>query len=289
MEYRIIHKTRYVYSESVSLCHNEVRLIPRNLPFQTVIARRVNVEPKPSAFGERDDFFGNRVCYFSIEKPHKELLVSVTSQVRVTPAAVPDPELSLPWEEAKKRIAADRELADDCQFSLDSPLIASGKALQDYALPSFSPQRPLMAAARDLMCRIHRDFEFRPGFTSVSTPLDEVLKHRRGVCQDFAHVAVGAIRSMGLAARYVSGYLETLPPPGQERLQGADVSHAWFSVCVPDYGWLDFDPTNDIIPGEQHIITAWGRDYSDVTPLKGVIFGSGSHNLIVSVDVERRG
>lgn len=291
MEYRVVHKTRYDYTEPVNLCHNEVRLIPRTLAHQTLDAHWVTVDPVPSAFKEREDFFGNRVCYFSIQQPHKTLTVTVTSQVRVEEnAAAPLPEQPVTWETARDRLlsTSDSRFSEVFQYTVDSPSIPASQPLKDYAQPSFTPGRPLREAAHDLMQRIHRDFEFKPGFTSVSTPLETVLTHRRGVCQDFAQLAIGAVRSMGLAARYVSGYLETLPPPGKKKLQGADVSHAWFSVYIPDEGWLDLDPTNNMIPSTQHITAAWGRDFSDVSPVKGVIFGSGSHTLEVSVDVERR-
>lgn len=290
MDYRVRHKTRYVYSNPVSLCHNEVRLIPANMPRQTVIGTPVfDIDPKPSARRERNDYFGNRVCYFAIQQTHKELSVVVASRVRVNAQPISDDPAPISWESARKRLStpADPAHMNAYQFTLDSSLIASSEALRKYAAPSLTPGRPLAEAAHDLMRRIYRDFEFKPGFTTISTPLGEVLEHRRGVCQDFAQLAIGALRSMGLAARYVSGYLETMPPPGKPRLQGADVSHAWFSVYVPDTGWLDFDPTNDVIPSERHIVIAHGRDFSDVTPLKGVIFGSGGHDLQVSVDVER--
>lgn len=291
MNFRVSHKTRYIYSDPVSLCHNELRLVPRALPHQQVTSSKITVSPTPSVLRERDDFFGNRVCYFAVQQPHDELSVTVVSTVRVFAPKIRDipPGDSCPWETVQERLqhSDDPDTREACQFVFDSPLAAVSPELFGYAEPSFVRGRPIFLAAQDLMTRIFHDFTFKPGFTTVSTPLADVLEHRRGVCQDFAHLAIGCFRSMGLAARYVSGYIETLPPPGQKRLQGADVSHAWFSVFAPDVGWLDFDPTNNLIPGEQHIITAWGRDFSDVTPLKGIIFSGGSHRLIVSVDVER--
>ncbi len=186
------------------------------------------------------------------------------------------------------RTATDPDAITATEFVLDSPLIEITEQLRAYAQPSFSPQRPQVEVVYDLMQRIHQNFEFRPGFTDTSTPLAEVLEHRRGVCQDFAHLGIGCLRSMGLPARYVSGYIETLPPPGKEKLQGADASHAWFGVYVPGFGWIDFDPTNNQVPSDQHVVVAFGRDFSDVTPIKGVIFGAGQHELSVAVDVERR-
>lgn len=291
MKYRISHKTRYLYSEPVSLCHNELRLVPRSLPHQQVIRSSIRVTPPPSALREREDFFGNRVCYFAVQQPHDELAVTVDSVVRLLQR--PDPGAASPegppWEAVRDRLGApeDPETLEARQFVFGSPLASGAPGLRDYILPSFPAGRPILSAARDLMARIFTDFSFKPGFTTISTPLSEVLKHRRGVCQDFSHLAIGCLRSLGLAARYVSGYIETLPPPGQARLHGADVSHAWFSVFAPGLGWFDFDPTNNLIPGDRHIVTAWGRDFLDVTPLKGIIYSGGGHRLIVSVDVER--
>lgn len=291
MNYHVSHKTRYVYSEPVSLCQNELCLVPRALPHQQVTHSKITVTPPPAALRERYDFFGNQVCYFAVQQPHDELAVTVNSNVRVL--APPNRNLRLgescDWETARAQFQnpGDPDTREACQFVFNSPLVAASPELLNYARPSFVKGRPILLAAQDMMTRIFNDFKFKPGFTTVSTPLSEVLEHRRGVCQDFAHLATGCLRSLGLAARYVSGYIETLPPPGQERLQGADVSHAWFSVFAPGAGWLDFDPTNNVIPKDQHIVTAWGRDFSDVTPLKGIIFSGGSHRLIVSVDVER--
>jgi transglutaminase-like putative cysteine protease len=193
------------------------------------------------------------------------------------------------WEKVRDSLehSLTNEYLEAREFVLDSPFIAVDNTLREYARPSFTPGRPILDAVRDLMRRIFTEFVYDPNFTTIITPLNTVLEHRRGVCQDFAHLMIGGIRSMGLAARYVSGYLETLPPPGKEKLQGSDASHAWLAVYVPGQGWVDFDPTNHQMPTNQHITTAWGRDYSDVTPLKGTIFGGGSHILQVSVDVTR--
>jgi transglutaminase-like putative cysteine protease len=289
--YRIVHRTRYVYHAPVTFCHNEVRLLPREVPHQICRRARLMVDPPPAALRERLDFFGNRVSYFAVQQPHDELTVTASSEVSIQDHAPPDPDASPAWETVRDALAGrtDPEATEARQFVFDSPLVSASAALRDYALPSFPPGRPVLAAARDLMERIFREFEFVPGFTSVATPLSHVLKHRRGVCQDFAHVAVGALRALGLAGRYVSGYLETLPPPGRTKLQGADVSHAWYSVWSPGTGWTDFDPTNNLIPENRHVVTARGRDYLDVAPVKGVLFSGGGHDLTVSVDVERIG
>ncbi|GAB7080343.1 transglutaminase family protein [Megalodesulfovibrio paquesii] len=291
MNYRIIHTTRFRHSEPVPLSHNEARLSPRDFSRQTCTRNRYHIVPKPRIFRKRFDYFGNQVCYFSIEEPHSELTVSVTSEVQVADAGydTPGPGDDIPWEAARQllRHSDHFDIAENRDFMLDSSLIAATGQLQAYAVPSFPMGRPLLLAARDLMERIHHDFAYVPGFTEISTPLEEVLAHRRGVCQDFAHLAIGCLRSMGLAARYVSGYIETLPPPGQEKLVGTDASHAWFSVYVPEHGWMDFDPTNNQIPMDRHITLAWGRDYADVPPLKGVIYTSGAQAMDVTVDVMR--
>jgi transglutaminase-like putative cysteine protease len=240
---------------------------------------------------EHMDYFGNHVSYFSIQQPHQTLTVTATSEIELYHGSG---ELALeadtPWDEVRRLLAepSSDTARENRQFVLDSSLVPTGPELAEYAAPSFPPGRPLLEAVRDLMARVHHEFIYDPGFSTVSTPLTEVLANRRGVCQDFAHLAIACLRSLGLAARYVSGYLETLPPPGQAKQRGADESHAWFSVFLPDVGWHDFDPTNNKVPLDQHIVTAWGRDYADVTPLKGVLFGGDpGHRPVVSVDMER--
>jgi transglutaminase-like putative cysteine protease len=248
------------------------------------------VVPSPTAYAEGVDYFGNRVSRFSIEEPHAALEVTAASEVTVSPPdPVPDLGSSPAWEAAlASSLLAEGSAAIDARaLALESPLITAVPALERYARPSFPAGRPLLAAVAELMGRIHGEFTYDPHFTTVATPLAEVLEHRRGVCQDFAHLAIGCLRSIGLPARYVSGYIETLPPPGRPRMVGADASHAWFAVHVPGGGWVDFDPTNNQLPSDQHITVAWGRDYGDVNPLKGVVLGGGKHKLQVSVDVAR--
>jgi transglutaminase-like putative cysteine protease len=286
--YRITHSTTYRYSRAVSLCHSEAHLVPRAEGRQRLYSWNLETRPALSLRHERDDFFGNRTTYFSIEVPHDELEVVAACEVAVLPPAPPQGD-QRPWEEARDAVGASTA-ADDLaarQFLLDSPFVAASATLRAYAEKSFSPGRPLLEAVADLSSRIHREFTYDPHFSTVATPVEEVLAHRRGVCQDFAHLTIGCLRSLGLAARYVSGYLETDPPPGQARLEGADASHAWLSVFVPGAGWWDFDPTNDQSPDGRYIVLAWGRDYGDVTPLKGVLLGGGQHDLTVAVDVER--
>ncbi|MGR9014367.1 MAG: transglutaminase family protein [Gammaproteobacteria bacterium] len=300
MKYRITHSTLYQYTQLVGLCQNEARLQPRDFWRQQCQNSRFDISPEPDDFQERKDFFGNRVAYFAIQQAHQRLMVTAVSEVTVFPKqSADDLANSLTWEQARSKLqeppsqSPDQrqdfsdELLEAKLYLLDSPLVTAGAELADYAQSSFLPNRPLVQVVADLMQRIHVDFTYDPSFTTIATPLAEVLQFRRGVCQDFAHLAIGCLRSFGIAARYVSGYVETLPLPGKQRLVGADASHAWFAVYVPGSGWLDFDPTNNNLPFDQHITLAWGRDYTDVTPLKGIAFGGGQHTLSVSVDVLR--
>lgn len=308
MKYRITHSTLYQYSQLVGLCQNEARLQPRDFWRQQCQSSRFEINPEPGDFHERYDFFGNRVAYFAIQQAHQRLMVTAVSEVTVFPRQSSGDLADLTaWEQVRDRLQGGHEqiqtqsqsqsqsqqqdgcdeLLDARLYLLDSPMVSTSAELADYAQSSFLPNRPLVQVVADLMQRIHVDFTYDPSFTTIATPLSEVLHFRRGVCQDFAHLAIGCLRSMGIAARYVSGYVETQPEPGTQRLVGADASHAWFAVYVPGLGWLEFDPTNNKLPFDQHITLAWGRDYTDVTPLKGIAFGGGQHTLSVSVDVLR--
>lgn len=289
MKYRVTHRTHYAYSQPVVLCHNEARLQPRCTARQVCRSSEVTIAPGAAARAERKDFFGNRVLYFAVQDAHDQLAVTATSEVEVAPPPPVIDEDSPPWD------APDPGLGDDAavemraarQFALDSACAGAAPDAAAYARSSFPPGRPILAAVRDLSSRIHREFHFDPESTTVATPVAAVLAQRHGVCQDFTHLAIACLRSLGVPARYVSGYLETQAPPGQPRLRGADASHAWFAVYVPRYGWVDYDPTNDCAPADRYVTTAWGRDYADVTPLKGVIFGGGVHTLDVAVDMSR--
>jgi len=291
MNFRVSHTTEYSYNEPVSLCRNEACLLIRDTPYQRCTMSELQIEPAPADVRHRLDVFGNRVSHFAVQHPHKKLIVTAMSAVSV----VANPNIMVsanqfPWEKTRTRLKSERspQLFDALPFLYDSPLAPRSKELEIYARPSFTPDRPLGEAVSDLMQRIYHEFKYDPGFTTISTPLSKVLSDRRGVCQDFAHLGVACLRSMGLAARYVSGYIETLPPAGQERLVGADASHAWFSVYAADVGWVDFDPTNNKLLSDQHITVAWGRDFADVSPLRGVALGGGKHKVSVSVDVARQ-
>jgi transglutaminase-like putative cysteine protease len=289
MAYRVTHRTEYEYETEVSSSYSQLHLLPRDLPGQHCRAAEVTVDPSPEDYRERVDFFGNRVVFLAIHHPHRALTVTATSIVEVEER--PDG-LSLfgqrPWQEARDAVRSGRvaDPIDAAQFVLDSPLVEVSDVYREYAAASFTPGRHLLEAVTSLCSRIHADFAYAPGSTSVTTPLAEVFEQREGVCQDFAHVGIACLRSIGLPARYVSGYLETNPPPGRAKLSGVDGSHAWFSVLVPDAGWLDVDPTNDQLVTSRYVVTAYGRDYNDVPPLNGVIYTKGkTESLRVLVDV----
>jgi transglutaminase-like putative cysteine protease len=287
MTYRVTHTTTYFYREPVTLCHNLVHLTPRDTPQQTTRHHQLLVSPLPAVSKGRTDFFGNHAQFFTVQEPHQKLVVTARSITKVSPRVPPAADATPPWEQVAPALESDRSLQglETYQFAFDSPYIKTSPDLADYAAPSFSRGRPLLEAVLDLTRRIYTDFRYDHTATTVATPIHEVLRVRRGVCQDFAHLQIGCLRSMGLAARYVSGYLLTNPPPGQQRLVGADASHAWLSVYCPGFGWIDLDPTNNLIPSHKHITLAWGRDYDDVSPIKGVILGGGDHSVSVGVDV----
>ncbi|HIJ38951.1 MAG TPA: transglutaminase family protein [Rhodospirillaceae bacterium] len=287
--YRVRHVTTYGYAEPVLLAHHLAHLTPRNSAHQTCLRSLLRIEPVPAEMDERVlDYYGNPVTFFALRDPHARLLVQATSKVEVRERPIPEAQATASWEDAIQQVqslrGAEMLAVADCQF--DSPYVGIAEGIQDYALASFPARRPLLECLLDLMFRIHRDFTYDPKATTLATPLAEVLAKRRGVCQDFAHFGIACVRSMGLSARYVSGYLLTKPPPGAKKLRGSDASHAWMSVYLPDVGWIDFDPTNNCIPKLDHVTLGWGRDYDDVSPLRGVVLGGGDHSLKVGVDVE---
>lgn len=287
--YKVTHRTEYVYESDVSDSYGQLHLLPRDLASQRCRTAKVTIEPTPTEYSERLDFFGNRVSYLAIHDAHRRLSVTASSIVEVDDRSDTLPPLAgRPWEEVRDaaRSTSGMDAVDAVQFTLDSPLVEASAIFADYALPSFTPGRPLVEAVSHLCSRINADFTFDPGATTVTTPTDEAFARREGVCQDFAHVGIACLRSIGLPARYVSGYLETDPPPGRVKLKGADVSHAWFSVHVAEDEWLDVDPTNDQLVNGRYVVTAFGRDYSDVPPVSGVIYTEGkTERLKVVVDV----
>jgi transglutaminase-like putative cysteine protease len=279
VKYTIQHKTSYTYLEPVSLCHNIARLVPRNTREQTCTNTSIRITPVPDRINEYEDFFGNKVIYFSIEKEHWELTVHVTSEVERNAG----PEYFSNIEQQN----GNSDLLEIKQYAFETPMTAWDDEIREFARKSFTPDRPVFDATEELTSRIFEDFEYKPGHTTIATPLAVVMKERKGVCQDFAHLGIACLRSIGLPARYISGYIETLSPDGVEKLIGVDASHAWFSVFIPEMGWKDFDPTNNCLVSDQHITIGWGRDYADIAPLEGIILSSGSHELTVSVDVKR--
>ena len=286
MLYRISHRTTYKYVYPVSFGDHVACLTPRSFAGSRLLQNELRISPKPSILTERADYFGNTQCFFTLQEPHKELVVESRSEVTVDPGL--NPPASLPWEESTEPLALDLrpEALAAFQFQFESPRIRKRPEFAEYARESFTPGRPLREALMELTTRVHRDFRFDATATDVRTPAEEVFEKRRGVCQDFAHIEIACLRSIGLAARYVSGYLRTYPPPGRPRLIGADASHAWLSAYCREAGWIDMDPTNNVSPTDGHVTVAWGRDYGDVSPLRGLILGGGGHLLKVEVDME---
>jgi transglutaminase-like putative cysteine protease len=288
MIYRIVHRTTYKYKNPVSVGNHVACLKPRSLPNHQSARCELNIQPRPATRTERIDFFGNRLCFFTVQEPHKELVVEARSEVKIEENGAPWPQHPPSWEEVVRALpkVENPEGLEAYQYGFESPRIRMQPEFAAYARESFTTGRPMPEALLDLTARIHKDFRFDSKATSVRTPTEEVFKKRRGVCQDFAHLQIACLRSLNLAARYVSGYLRTYPPPGQPRLVGADVSHAWMSAYCLGIGWLDMDPTNNIVPSNGHVTLAWGRDYGDVSPLRGLILGGGAHTLKVAVDME---
>ena len=285
MIFEITHTTRYLYQTPVSHCLNEVRLTPRILPLQQVRESSIVVQPKPAFIHHRKDYYGNDVTSFEVFEKHESLETTAESVVEVQ-AHPQEMQSMISWEDARDAIAvhATADSIEASEFVYNSPFVPPVPQLHEYARKIFEPKRPLIEAARDLTQRINKDFKYHPKSTSIDVPLADVFRNRRGVCQDFAHVMIGALRSMRLAARYVSGYVRPGP-----KVQGAQASHAWVSVFFPDVGWISFDPTNNLMVSDSHITLAWGRDYGDVTPVKGVTLGGAGQNVEVEVYVRTTG
>ncbi|CAK0767596.1 putative Transglutaminase-like cysteine protease [Azospirillaceae bacterium] len=288
--YRARHVTGYDYGEEVSVSQHFTHLAPRPHPRQKVRSYALTVLPTPAAHTNAVDYFGNPTSYIAIQEPHRTLVISVDIEIQVAPPSPLTPSETPMWEVINRLARRDADGADNNgagQYLFDSVLIQAAPCLSAYAAPSFPTGRPVAEGGLDLMTRIFNDFTFDPTATTVATPIAQVMTNRRGVCQDFAHVLIGCLRSLGLPARYVSGYLRTLPPPGKPRLIGADASHAWASLwCGAETGWIDLCPTNNRIADQDFITIAWGRDYDDVSPIRGVIMGGLQHGLWVQVDVE---
>jgi transglutaminase-like putative cysteine protease len=285
--YTVRHRTTYRYSREVAYSRLVAHLAPRATSRQRSQAFELRVTPVPVRCVERPDFFGNRTNWFTVDQPHALLEVLAESRVVVYPATDVLSQAGASWESVRRTLESpdDSDAQDAVQYTFDTPLTAVNAEVVEYARASFARGRPLLACVLELNARIHRDFKYNSEATDTSTTVGRAFELRAGVCQDLAHVGVAAVRAMGLAARYVSGYLLTHPAPGRERLVGADASHAWFAAWIPPFGWIDFDPTNDMLPSGEHITAAWGRDYTDVAPIHGIITGGSAHEIDVGVDV----
>jgi len=287
MMYRVRHVTAYSYEQPVDLAAHLLHLKPRPLSGQRVLRAAIRCLPAPDHMTETHDHFGNAVTRIYLARPHTRFEVTAEAQVAVDYPAPPEPAWTPPWEQVAALTAAGGAHAPVAEFAFGSAHAPAITAAGDYVRPSFTPGRAILAALLDVLRRMRRDFSFQAGVTGISTPVNEVLRLRRGVCQDFTHLMLAGMRALGLPGRYVSGYIRTRPPPGQERRRGADQSHAWVGAWLgPDHGWVDLDPTNDIIVRDEHVTVAWGRDFADISPLRGVILGGGAHRLHVSVDLE---
>jgi transglutaminase-like putative cysteine protease len=288
MVYNVSHRTTYRYTYPVSVGEHVACLKPRSFSRNKLVQNTLSIHPAPSTLTERSDYFGNILSFFTIEEPHKVLIVEAKSQVEIDRQPTSPAGLSRRWEESTRSLAKDHsdEVLGAYQFQFASPRVRIDREFAAYALESFTPGRPMREALMELTARIYADFRFDPKVTNVRTPPEEVFRKRQGVCQDFAHVEIACLRSINVAARYVSGYLRTYPPPGKPRMVGVDASHAWISAYSRDEGWLDMDPTNNVAPTDGHVTLAWGRDYGDVSPLRGLILGGGANALKVEVDIE---
>ena len=288
MNYRVRHVTSYVYADAVDLAAHLLHLTPRDLPGQIVLASSVGIEPRASRITEGEDHFGNHVTRVSLDLPHDRFEVTLDAQVGVLFPPPPAVAATLAWEQVAARARAGGVGAwQAAEFAFDSPMAPADGGAGAYAAPSFPPGRPVLQGLLELTARIRRDFAFKSGVTTVHTPVSRVLALRAGVCQDFSHLMIAGLRALGLPARYVSGYLRTKPPPGVPARRGADQSHAWVGCWMgPEHGWVDLDPTNDLVVRDEHVVLAWGRDYGDISPVRGVILGGGAHSVTVAVDLE---
>ena len=287
MRYDVRHRTVYRYSQPVSIAHHVLHLVPRRCDRQVLHASSIAISPQPAVRSDAGDYFGNPVTFLTIQQQHEQLAIEARSLVDVAAPDHRQPAQTARWDGILQGLqqSGSRDGLATLQFAFESPYTQATADLAAYAFESFLPGRPLLEAALDLTGRIHREFRYDGTATSVATPVDEVFRMRRGVCQDFAHLELACLRALALPARYVSGYLLTRAPPGREKLVGSDASHAWISVWCPEAGWVDLDPTNDSLVGDEHVTLAWGRDYGDISPINGVIFGGGEHVIEVAVDV----
>jgi transglutaminase-like putative cysteine protease len=288
VKYRVRHTTAYAYRDSVDLASHMVHLLPRELPHQAVISADLDTTPGAARCTDGVDHFGNRVSWLFLDRPHAAFEVRLSASVDVGFPAPPDAAATPAWDGVVTAVrGGGSEVWQVAEFAFPSPMAPADAAVGAYAAASFPIGRPVLAGLLDLTARIRRDFAFRAGVTTIATPVGQVLKQQAGVCQDFSHLMIAGLRALGLPARYVSGYIRTRPPPGQVARRGVDQSHAWVGAWLgPAHGWIDLDPTNNLVVRDEHVVLGWGRDYGDVSPVRGVLLGGGSHKLSVSVDLE---
>jgi transglutaminase-like putative cysteine protease len=287
VKYRLRHATEFAYGTPVDLAAHLLHLSPRALPWQKVVEARIVAAPQASRTVRARDHFGNDATWLFLDLPHERFAVTLDAVIDVAAPKPPADAATPPWEEVVRLAAAGGANAADAEFVFPSPLVPAEPTARAYAQRCFTPGRPVLACVRELTKRIRNEFAFRSGVTDISTPVAKVLAQKAGVCQDFTHLMIAALRGFGLPARYVSGYLRTRPPPGQPRRRGADQSHAWVGCWLgPEHGWIGLDPTNDLVVADEHVVLAWGRDYGDISPIRGVLLGGGKHEVKVSVDLE---
>ena len=290
--YRVRHKTSYEYGIPVTLSHHLAHLKPRETPYQHVVSSTLTINPQASFQNDQTDAFGNTGTFFIVETPYREMTIISEFNAELTPPVYPDPSKTLEWEKTAQMLSKPdtSELLQASAMVAPSSFIPPNPEIREYALISFSKGKPILEVAEEIMHRIHSDFIYDPNATDITTPLEETLRMKRGVCQDFAHIGIACLRQFGLAARYVSGYIRTYKDQGKSadaliETVGGDASHAWFSVYVPEFGWVDLDPTNNMYLGTEHLTTGWGRDFNDMSPIKGIITGGGAHTVNVDVSV----
>lgn len=287
MRYKVRHTTRYAYRDPVDLAGHMLRLLPRELPYQQVISATLSADPAVARLTEGIDHFGNRVTWMFHDLPHGHFAVTLDAEVEVSFPPPPNAASTPPWERVATARSGGNLAWQAAEFVFPSARAPADPAVGAYVGVSFPPGRPILVGLVDLLSRIRQDFKFQAGVTTITTPVNRVLETRAGVCQDFSHLVIAGLRVLGLPARYVSGYLRTRPPPGIVARRGVDQSHAWVGCWLgPEHGWIDIDPTNNLIVSDEHVVLAWGRDFGDISPVRGVILGGGGHGLTVSVDLQ---
>jgi transglutaminase-like putative cysteine protease len=287
MKYRVEHTTTFTYAKPVELASHMLHLLPRELPHQQIIDSELIADPWAGRRSDAVDHFGNLVSWLFLERQHGRFSVTLRAVVEVGFPPPPEPGTTPAWEDVAAARNGGPLYWQAAEFVFQSPMVAADADVAAYAAHSFPAGRQVLVGVLDLLDRIRADFRFQAGVTTIATPVGKVLAQKAGVCQDFSHLMISGLRSLGIPARYVSGYIRTRPPPGRERRRGADQSHAWVGVWLgPEHGWVDVDPTNNLVVRDEHVVLGWGRDYGDLSPVRGIILGGGKHGLHVSVDLQ---